>query len=219
MDNSLLSRSYLETLSTSDLIALADDYGIDIPQDLNRRFIIAELLEAIEDLNDTNDDDLIPTDKNIKILQELPYTYNESQINIVLRNPAWCFVYWDIRSSDLDLLYPTSGFIKLLLKVSFFDLIDSSKPKETFDVPLATETREQYVFIPSNENYLGIDLVAEFGNREPLVIASSKKIAIPQGCPEISSNALTKDVAPILELSGFNKLLQAQYAQHRQSFI
>ena len=56
MDNSVLTRTYLETLSTSDLIALADDYGIDIPPELNRRFIIAELLEAAEDVNDDADE-------------------------------------------------------------------------------------------------------------------------------------------------------------------
>ena len=40
-----LSRGHLETLTSSQLIALADEYGIDIPDDLNRQFIIAELLE------------------------------------------------------------------------------------------------------------------------------------------------------------------------------
>ena len=35
-----LSRNHLETLTSSQLIELADEYGIDIPDDLNRRFII-----------------------------------------------------------------------------------------------------------------------------------------------------------------------------------
>ena len=47
----LISRTYLESLSTADLISLADEYGIDIPEELNRRFIIGELLEVIEDSN------------------------------------------------------------------------------------------------------------------------------------------------------------------------
>ena len=52
MDTVNVTRSYLERLSTSDLISLADEYGIDIPEDLNRRFIIGELLEATEELNE-----------------------------------------------------------------------------------------------------------------------------------------------------------------------
>ena len=50
MEQNFLSRTYLETLSTADLISLADDYGIDIPDDLNRRFIIGELLEFADEL-------------------------------------------------------------------------------------------------------------------------------------------------------------------------
>ena len=48
MDKKILTRSYLETLSSSDLVSLADDYGIDIPDNLSRRFIIGELLEIAE---------------------------------------------------------------------------------------------------------------------------------------------------------------------------
>ena len=49
MDIKNLTLSYLETLSSADLIALADDYGIDIPDNLNRRFIIGELLEVAQE--------------------------------------------------------------------------------------------------------------------------------------------------------------------------
>lgn len=219
MDNSLVSRAYLETLSTSDLISLADDYSIDIPHDLNRRFIIAELLEAAEDANDSHDDDLIETEKKIRIPRDLPNTYNESQISMVLRNPAWCFVYWDIRASDLALLYPTTGFAGLLLKVEFFKDDKQEKPSEMFDIPLAAETREQYVLLPANEHFVRIQLIAEFGNREPLIIATSQILAIPKGCPEISSVAIARAVNPILSLSGLPELISTQYAEHRQSFI
>ena len=45
-----ITRAYLETLSSADLNDLAEEYGIDIPEDLTRRFVIAELLEAaVED--------------------------------------------------------------------------------------------------------------------------------------------------------------------------
>lgn len=218
MDNSVLTRTYLETLSTSDLIALADDYGIDIPPELNRRFIIAELLEAAEDVND-DEDDLVPSEKKVRLMDELPHTYNESQISVVLRNPAWCFVYWDIRANDMELLYPDKGFIKLLLKVSFYVDENTVKPKEMFDIPISADTREQYVFIPANETLLKIELIAEFGNKEPVTLASSQKIKIPQGRPEISSASLLKDVSPILELSGLPEILRSQYSEHRQSFI
>ncbi|NLM01678.1 MAG: DUF4912 domain-containing protein [Treponema sp.] len=219
MDSSLVTRTYLETLSTADLIDLAEEYEIDIPSDLNRRFIIAELLEAAEYANTTTQSDLIPSEKIINPVNELPYTYNESQMGVVLRNPAWCFVYWDIRSADLELLFPASGFIELVLKVSFYESLDSNKCTESFDIPLVTETRELFVFLPADEKIIKLDLIAKFGNRKPLNIANSAKIEIPKANLEISSSALTKDVSPILSLSGLPKILQSQYSKHRQSFI
>ena len=47
MDTKKLTRSHLETLATADLISLADEFGIDFPENLNRSFIIGELLEVI----------------------------------------------------------------------------------------------------------------------------------------------------------------------------
>jgi len=40
-----VSRTWLESLSTAELIKLADSFGIDIPHGLERIFIIEELLE------------------------------------------------------------------------------------------------------------------------------------------------------------------------------
>ncbi len=45
-----LSREYLETLSSIELIRLADEYGIDIPDDLSRQFIIGDLIQLGEEL-------------------------------------------------------------------------------------------------------------------------------------------------------------------------
>ena len=49
MDDAIITRSYLETLSFSDLKKLADEYGVDVPEDLDRRFLLSELLEIAEE--------------------------------------------------------------------------------------------------------------------------------------------------------------------------
>ena len=77
MDTSVVSRVYLETLSTADLIALADEYGIDIPENLNRRFIIGELLEAAEEINDSNSEEMQEVDE-IPSSFTLPLSYNKT---------------------------------------------------------------------------------------------------------------------------------------------
>ena len=45
MDDPRLTRPWLESLCTEELVKLADGLGIDIPSGLERIFIIEELLE------------------------------------------------------------------------------------------------------------------------------------------------------------------------------
>jgi hypothetical protein len=56
MNDEFISREYLESLSFSDLSNLADKYGIDVPENLDRRFLIAEILEIVEEFNDERED-------------------------------------------------------------------------------------------------------------------------------------------------------------------
>ena len=48
--DSRLTRAKLETLSSSELLEIADEYGIDAPDDLNRQLIIGDLLELASEL-------------------------------------------------------------------------------------------------------------------------------------------------------------------------
>ena len=148
MDTVNVTRSYLERLSTSDLISLADEYGIDIPEDLNRRFIIGELLEATEELNedkkDTMHGDGVAPDGI-----ELPESYNETTITAVMQNPVWCYVYWDFKAADKEKILHTPSFLTFVLKVTFFS--EEEKVTETFDINISPSCREQYVLLPSSE--------------------------------------------------------------------
>ena len=44
MDVTRFTRVFLDSLSTDELVKLADSHGIDIPPDLERIFVIEELL-------------------------------------------------------------------------------------------------------------------------------------------------------------------------------
>jgi len=218
MDTFLVSRSYLETLSTADLINLADDYGIEIPPNLNRRFIIAELLEAAEDTDDGDKEDLLDDKHNFKYYDELPKSYNETHIGALMRNPVWAFVYWDIRTTDLQEITQTKSFLGLVLRVSFYTG-ESESPKDSFEISVSLDNREQYILLPAHEKLFRIDLIAEFGAMEPRMLAYTKKMPIPYGHPEISSTSLETKFSPILELSGLPELLRTHYNNHRQSFL
>ena len=215
MDTVNVTRSYLERLSTSDLISLADEYGIDIPEDLNRRFIIGELLEATEELNEDKKDTMHGDGEAPEGI-ELPETYNETTITAVMQNPVWCYVYWDFKTSDKEKIIHTPSFMTFVLKVTFFS--DDEKVTETFDINISPSCKEQYVLLPSSETAARIDLYAEFKNMEPACLAKSGLISIPKGCPELGKTTIDSDIPEIIRLSGFPELIRTHYLNHRQSF-
>ena len=217
MDTMLVSRTYLESLSTADLISLADEYGIDIPENLSRRFIIGELLEAVEDAGEEKKETLQESDV-LPEGSELPTSYNETCITAVIRNPAWVYVYWDISSFDIEKLQQNHSFSSLSLKLSFFSRTDTEKPSDVFDISVSLKDREQYILLPTTNYSLRVDLVSEFKNQLPQVLAYSKTINLPQNLPQINTKTLEQDISPIMELSGFKEIIKNHYLNHRESF-
>ena len=151
MSDTKLSRAYLETLPSADLIALADDLGIDIPENLNRRFIIGELLEAAEDMDDS-DDDLEESDEITTA--DLPDTYNETVISAVLRNPVWLFTYWDIKKDHIALVRKSDKVQSLSLRVTMFHRDETETVADFFDVPITIEDRNRYILLPAGFGFV-----------------------------------------------------------------
>ncbi len=222
MEQNFLSRTYLETLSTADLISLADDYGIDIPDDLNRRFIIGELLEFADELANENkkDSDMEEGNSALEKISELPSTFNETQIGIVLRNLIWAFVYWDIKEADIKKLENSEKFKNLVLRVSYFESEEATVPEESFDIQISKQIREQYVMLNPGKKFVRIDLVACFEKNVTDNLAVSKKIALPEGSDLLGSALPGRDIDfdPVLELSGIKSVLKSHYETHRELF-
>ncbi|MDR2965552.1 MAG: DUF4912 domain-containing protein [Treponema sp.] len=96
-----LTRSHLESFSTTELIKLADNHGLYIPPELDRVFIIGELLEsAIENERQSKEDIKIDTSRHETV--ELPRQYNVSYIDFLVRDPLWVFVFWEIKELDKE---------------------------------------------------------------------------------------------------------------------
>ncbi|MGI5174624.1 DUF4912 domain-containing protein [Treponema sp. OMZ 840] len=225
MERKDITRSYLETLSSADLNDLADEYGIDIPEDLTRRFIIAELLEAAAEHRKSKTSDLYEklgtegTENGTDIRPELPFSYNENKITAVLRNPAWCYVYWDIKKSDFSKTTKDKAFIKFILRISYFRKSDDINASDIFDISVENADRDQYILLSSHAHMLRVSLIAEFADKRPLELCQSACIPIPQQHPDISSISLRKTFSPVFTLSGLPELIRSQYNEHRQSFL
>lgn len=216
-----LSRNHLETLTSSQLIALADLHGIDIPDDLNRRFIIEELLEVAKELDENANfkETIKVTDDAVNsIATELPESYNETKIDALMRNPVSLFVYWDL--SEVQFKQISANKTPLHLQVCFFDDLESEKPEDTFDIQINHEDREQYILIPGAKKYVRVDLIQNTGSSLDDVLAVSSRIEIPQGSEEFKHFQPGHDqkIKPILELSGIKTMFKNLYNNYRQSF-
>lgn len=232
MEPKLLSRAHLETLSSADLIALADDYGIDIPDDLNRRFIIGELLDVAEELSQESGGEMAELDTLPEEARgsvpgsllgedggELPRSFNETQVDAVLRNPAWAFVFWDVKSADAARLSEGGG--SLMLRVSLFESEESQSAASSFELNVSGPDMMQFVMLPPWEGrFVRFDLVAEFPGGPEDGLAFSRRILIPAGSPLVSSSRPGREpgLSPVQSLSGMRGVLRAHYESHRETF-
>ena len=215
MDSEILSLAHLETLSSSDLLLLAEDFGIDIPDDLDRNFVIGEILEAAEDSEIAAGSSIHFLD-SVQEEKSLPETYNITSIDVVLRNPVWAFVYWDLKKTDIE--YAKENGASALLRVSFYKE-EGGAAQESFDVSIKMNDRQQYILLPAGKDVMRIDLVFE-SSFETITIASTKFVALPHGCKELTDVQPGRDdeLSDILKLSGMVTMLKEHFKNHRQSF-
>ncbi len=220
MDEKQISRAYLETLSFSDLSVLADRFGVDVPVDLDRRFLIAELLEINEELNQSQEDMVVAQNSDDDAQEfKLPHNYNETQVSCVLANPAWLFVFWNIGDSDFHALKKLGNYT-LKLRICTLESSKDALPVEAFEIQTVNESQEQFVLLPTGKKYIKVELVYTTATSGK-VLAFSPVISIPQGAPILTDLQLGRDddnFPEIIKLSGMSKILKNQYKNYRHSF-
>jgi len=112
---------------------MADGFGIDIPPELDRIFIIEELLEitALDWAEDSSVDTLTASNGSAGSAPEteladsgsvesvpLPRQYNITFIEVMIRDPFWAFVFWEIKVQDKEQFEKAQDFDGYYLKVS-----------------------------------------------------------------------------------------------------
>lgn len=216
-----LSQDYLETLTSSQLIELADENGIDIPDDLNRRFIIAELLEVAKEISESSnfkETINVSEDAANAIATELSDSYNETKIDVILRNPVSLFVYWDF--SEVQYKTLVAQKTPLSLEICFFENNTDEKPCDTFEIQIDYMNREQFILIPGGKKFVRVDLIQNNSTSPENVLAVSSRLEIPQPSEDFKNfrPGMEPKIKPVLELSGIKTLFKDHYNNYRQSF-
>lgn len=220
MENVALTRAYLETLSFSELVKIADEEGIDVPEDFNRNFLIAEIIEVSEELDNSAKEEMIISDEEMETSEEelAPRAYNSTEVQMVLRNPVWAFIYWNISESDRISL--DKAFIsQMMLRVNSFSEPDQIKPDEFFDIQISREDDGQYVLLPQDKKYFRVDLLFNLDGIID-ILSSSKVLEKPRGSERFAMLQPGKfgNISEIMKVSGMNELLLEHYKNHRESF-
>ena len=120
MEESLLTRSYLESLTTGELIRIADSFGIDIPPGLERVFIIGELLDIAFDEDGEAEEGAAEPLAAADFLDSapLPKQYNITFIELLIRDPLWVFLFWEVKGSDKEVFEKEADFEGYCLRVN-----------------------------------------------------------------------------------------------------
>ncbi|MDR0722310.1 MAG: DUF4912 domain-containing protein [Treponema sp.] len=183
MKASSLKRSYLETLTTHELIRLADGFGIEIPPDLERIFIIAEIIDITSDyaLNEVDAEsvEVVPLlETDIPEPVPLPKQYNITFIEVLIRDPLWVFTFWEIKSADKEIYEKAGDFKGYQLKVSPVDPSKTSQKEDSFTIPVGTTDTAWYLGFPPGGGCFKVELGVLRGGEE-LVLATSHTFTVP----------------------------------------
>ena len=151
MDGIPASQNYLESLTTTELIKLADSHGVDIPPDLDRSFIIEELRDLtsflIEMEFDLEHSEELIEESHGKILQSavLPKQYNITFLEVLVRDPLWVYAYWEIKRTDRELFEKAPDFTGYFLKII-------SNSHDFFSIPVEPSDNARYLSFVQEEN-------------------------------------------------------------------
>ena len=212
MVEDLLTRAHLNRLTNAELFSLAENMGIDVLNEQSDRFsLIEELLETKSSYEGDREQDT----KDIVELESvlLPKQYNITYIELMIRDPFWAFVFWEIKASDKEQFEDAPDFNGYHLKVS------PLKEGDNFTVPVKPSDTARYLGLTpveagktswTNDRQYKVELCVSLGGNET-VLAASNPVRLP-GLPEYRDGA-----EMLITLSGYDdfRILRKNERLHR----
>ncbi|MDR2398480.1 MAG: DUF4912 domain-containing protein, partial [Spirochaetaceae bacterium] len=167
----LLTRPYLESLTTHELIRLADSFGVAIPPDLERLFIIAEIMDVTAEYTRNEAALVVPlVETDIPEPVPLPKQYNITFIEVLIRDPFWVFAFWEIKNADKESYEKSGDFKGYQLKVSSADASQKAHGEGAFSISVGVSDTAWYLSFPPGCERFKLELCVLRGGDE-LVLA------------------------------------------------
>lgn len=213
-----LTKHYLETVSTEDLRRLADQCGLYLPKQLNRRFIISELLDwTLDEEYFDNDAPLVAMEGDPRLPQSTP-SDNTTEITALVRDPMWLFVYWSFHGELLTALTTHKQFETFFLRVHTLspDLPHSSV--DFFDIDVPTSDRSRYVFLSFEDTFNVVELCAHIQGEKAKVLAKSHILYVPRPNLPHALCVSQNEASKVALLSGLREVKTFHFHNYRQAF-
>jgi hypothetical protein len=204
-----LDRPFLESLTTAELIKLADRAGIDVPSGLERIIIIAELLESMDDAGEDTETELpfFPEQRRQSASSApFPSHYNISYVDVLVRDPLWAFAFWEINAHDREIHEKAPDFGGYCLRVEPDPQSGDGRSVEnsSFTVQVGTEDSAWYLgFSPSGGTFR-VELCA-MRREEPVILAVSRPFILPNLLEPLGNRYSKASHNPLLRLSGIDE--------------
>ena len=160
----------LERLSTDELVVLAEQNGLDIPPGLERSFIIEELLYL-----DRNGDGKVGEETDHATF---PRQHNFSIVEVLVRDPLWAFVFWEIYQHPHEDAPNFDGYCLRVLPLKE----DTQQPDmaASFTVDVGAEDNSRYLgFPPDSGCFFQVELCTR-QEENCVVLATSRPFKMPR---------------------------------------
>jgi hypothetical protein len=172
---------YLESLSTGELIDLAGKNGLDIPSGLDRVFIIEELFYLEQESRSEEPEDTVYSDAQFKEFVALPRQYHISFIDVLVRDPLWAFVFWEIKAHDREMYEHTENFEGYGLKVIPLDE-NTLRPggSDSFMVTVSMDDNARFLGFPVEDGRCFSVALCALNRENGTVLAESRPFVLPR---------------------------------------
>lgn len=208
----------LHAMSTEALRELAARFALDLPEGLERSFIIEEIIDVQEESLKAPEEDPVPEadfkeveldiHKGSQKGKEAPKgslqdrRYNENIIRALLKDPSWAFIFWDVRDEESR---STGEHEERSLSIRVLELSSPQDPPQNavswFEFPIAPKDRDWYVNLPEDGFCYVFELAMTVG-KERRLLARTNALSVPRCRRSQDFERLPRRTRSLMELAG-----------------
>lgn len=176
----------IDSLSRNELDYIALQEGIEDFETLSREELISELKDIYEEEDDsvikpeigdvrkrflsglTNTRGVEVKEEKLPGVEELPLTYADTAIHLLVKNATWLYCYWSVSPYDMAKIEERLGSVSFVLSGCV-----KNGTREVFEIPVNLDDSEWNIGVPHNGGECQVELVAvnKKGDREVVAVS------------------------------------------------